>query len=111
MLKGFRAAERISRGFEVVDVHWTARRDDFTGVNPVPPRIAGDRHQSRDRMTAVSDLDRFPAATFLRYLLACCRSSRTPIVFMCYVVAHTEGGPAARHGSPYRHSGADDVVA
>jgi hypothetical protein len=29
-----------------------------------------------------------PAATSSRYLLACCRNSRTPIVFMCYMVAH-----------------------
>jgi len=40
-----------------------------------------------------------PAATSSRYLLACCRSSRTPIVFMCYKVAH-EDLVTGRRGSP-----------
>jgi hypothetical protein len=45
-----------------------------------------------------------PAATSSRYLLACCRNSRTPIVFMCYMVAHMV--PADRHGaSPYLTDG------
>jgi hypothetical protein len=51
-------------------------------TNEVFPGIAADWHQARDGMAAVSDLDRFPAATSLRYLLACCRSSRTPITFV-----------------------------
>jgi hypothetical protein len=40
-----------------------------------------------------------PAATSSRYLLACCRSSRTPIVRMCYVVAHAlwPASTALRH--------------
>src|ERR1700739_4331934 len=45
-----------------------------------------------------------PAATSSRYLLACCRSSRTPIVFMCYIVAHML--TADRDGaSPYLTDG------
>ena len=37
-----------------------------------------------------------PAATSSRYLLACCRSSRTPIVFMCYTVAHIRDSAGRR---------------
>lgn len=38
-----------------------------------------------------------PPATSSRYLLAYCRNSRTPIVFMCYTVAHS--GPSHSGGS------------
>lgn len=66
--KGFRGAVRICHGFEVLDIHRTSRLDDFTCVNEVLLTIAGDRHQSRDGMTAVSDLDRFPRGHFFEVL-------------------------------------------
>ena len=92
---------RVCRRSEVIDVHRTSRLDNFTSANQVFPGIARNWHQARDGMAAVSDLDRFPAATSSRYLLACCRNSRTPIVFMCYMVAHViTGQPPLRFAIP-----------
>jgi len=55
---------RICRGFEVVDVHRTSRLDNFTSANKILPGIARDWHQTRDGMTTVSDLDRFPGGYY-----------------------------------------------
>ena len=49
--------------FYVIDTCRTGRLDNLTSVNKVLPEIAGDWYRTPDGMTAVSDLDQFPAAT------------------------------------------------
>jgi hypothetical protein len=55
---------RVCPRFAVVDVDRTSRLDNFTSANQVFPGIAGDWHQARDGMAAVSNLDRFPGGHF-----------------------------------------------
>jgi hypothetical protein len=58
----------IIRWLEVVDVNWTSRLDDFPSVNEVLPWIAGNWYKTRDGMTTIGDLDRFPGGHFLEIL-------------------------------------------
>lgn len=59
---------RVCCGLEAIGIHPISRLDDFTGINKVLPRIAGDWHESRDGVTPVGDLDRFPRGYFFEIL-------------------------------------------